>query len=85
MNSLFSRKLHLVYLLSDRMEHPERPKKLYLQLPVMLCLDVFAVQPNFFARSVAPRLNSFIMSLFLKFLGIMEVLIIHNLQVSKFC
>ena len=60
------------------MKHPERPKKLCLQLLLMLSLDIFAVQPNFFAKSIALRFDSLIMSSFLKFLGIIEVFLANN-------
>ena len=65
MDSPLFRKLQLVRLLPDRMEHPERPKELCLQLPVAFGLDIFAVQPNFLAGGVAPRFDSFIVSSFL--------------------
>ena len=78
------RKLQLVRLFSDRIEYPERPKKLCFQLLVTFGLDIFAVQPNFFARGVAPRLGSLIVSLFLKFLGMMEVFPANNHQFSGF-
>ena len=72
------KELQLVRLLSDRMENPERPKELCLQLPVMLGLDIFAVQSNFFARGVAPRFDSLIMSSFLQFLGMVEIFLANN-------
>ena len=69
MNSPFFKKLQLIYLLPDRMENPERPKELCFQLPVAFGLDIFAVQSYFLAWGVAPRFDSFIVSLFLQFLG----------------
>ena len=84
MDSPLFRKLQLVRLLPDRMEHPERPKDLCLQLPVAFGLDVFAVQPNFLARGIALRLDSIIVSFFLKFLGVVEVFPTNNDQFSEF-
>ena len=78
MNSLFFRKLQLEYLFLKKMEHLERPKKLCLQLSIMLSLNIFVVQPNVLARDVALRLDFFIISLFLKLLGMVEVLATHN-------
>ena len=65
MDSPLFRKLQLERLLADRMEHPERPKELYLQLPVVFGLDIFIVQPNILAGGVAPRFDSLIVSSFL--------------------
>ena len=72
------RKFQLICLFSDRMKDSERPKELCLQLPVTFGLDIFAVQPNFFAGGVAPRFDSFIVSSFLKFLGMVEVFLANN-------
>ena len=81
-NSLFLRKLELIYLFSNKMEYSEQPKKLCLQLPVTLALDVFAVEPNFLARSIVSRFDSLIVNLLLKFLGMMEVFPANNHQFS---
>ena len=40
------------------MEHPKWPKKLCLQLPVTLDLDLFDDQPNFLAKGIVLRLDS---------------------------
>ena len=69
MNSLFLRKLQLVCLLSNRMEHLERPKKLRLQFLVMFALDIVAVQPHFLTGGVTPRFISLIVSSFFEALG----------------
>ena len=66
------------------MEHSKRPKELCFQLPVTLGLDVFAIQPNFLARGVASRFDSLIVSLFLKFLGMVEIFSANNHQLSTF-
>ena len=78
------RKLQLVCLFSNRIEDSERLKKLCLQLPVAFGLNIFAVQPNFLARSVTPRLDSLIVSLLLKFLGMVEVFLANSHQFSEF-
>ena len=62
------------------MDHPERPKERYLQLLVMFGLDVFAIQPNFLAKGIASRFDSFIVNLFLKLLGIIKVFLANNYQ-----
>ena len=84
MDSPILRKLQLVYLFPDRMEDSKRPKKLCLQLPVAFGLNIFAVQPNFFAGGVASRFDSLIVSSFLKFLGMVEVFSANNHQFSEF-
>ena len=85
MDSLLLRKLQLINLLPDRMENPERSKELYLQLPVVFGLDIFAVQPNFLTGGVAPRFDSFIVSSFLQFLGMVKIFLANNHQLSEFC
>ena len=84
MDSLLLKKLQLVCLLPDRMEHLERPKEFCLQLPIAFGLDIFAVQLNFLTGDVASRLHSLIMSLFLKFLGMVEIFPTNNHQLSEF-
>ena len=84
MHSPLLRKLQLVYLFPNRMEDSKRPKEFCLQLPVAFGLDIFAVQPNFFAKGVAPRFDFLIVSLFLKFLGMVKVFSANNHQFSKF-
>ena len=85
MNSSFLRKLWLVFLLSDKMKHLERPKELCLQLLVALALDIFAVQSNFLIGKIALGFDSFILSPFLKFLGKVEVFLANSYQLSEFC
>ena len=48
----------------------------------MFGLDVFAIKLNFIARGVALRLDSLIQSLFLEFLGMVEILSANNHQLS---
>ncbi len=50
------------------MEDSERSKKLALELLVPLRLDVFAIQPDLLARSIATALYSLIMGSFLQLL-----------------
>ena len=64
------------------MEHLERLKKLCFQLTVLLDLDVFTIQPNFLVEDITPRLDPIILSLFLKFLGMVEVFLANNYQLS---
>ena len=84
MNSPFLRKLQFVCLLPNRMEYSERPKKLCLQLLVTLGLNIFAIQPNFLARGIASGFDSFIVSPFLKFLGMVEIFSANNHQLYEF-
>ena len=84
MDSPLLRKLQSVYLLPDRMEHPERPKELCFKLPIAFGFDIVAVQPNFLAGGVALRFDSFIVSPFLQFLGIVEIFSAYNHQLSEF-
>ena len=82
MDSPLLRELQLVCLFPDRIEDLERPKELCLQLLVAFGLDIFAIQPNFFTRGIAPRFYSLIVSSFLKFLGMVEVFLANNHQFS---
>ena len=50
----------------------------------MFGLDVFAIQPNFFARGVALMFDSLIVSLFLKFLSMVEIFLANNYQLFEF-
>ena len=84
MNSLILRKLQLVGLLPDRVEHLERPKKLYLQLAVPLGFDKLAVQLDLLAEGVAPWLGFLIVCSLLEFLGVVEILATYNHQLSQF-
>ena len=84
MNSPFLGKLQLVCLLPSRMEHSKRSKEFCLQLPVPLGPNIFTVQPNFLARRIALGFDSFIVSPFLKFLGMVEVFLTNNYQLIEF-
>ena len=50
------------------MEDLERFKKPVFKLFILLYFDVFAIQPNFLACSIAMTLYSFIMGFILQFL-----------------
>ena len=50
------------------MEDLEGSKKFAFELFVSLCFDIFAIQPDFLAQSIATVLYSFVMSFFLQFL-----------------
>ena len=55
------------------MQNLKRFEELCFKLLVLFDLGIFAVQPNFITRGIAPKLNAFIVGLFLKFLGMVEV------------
>ena len=78
MDFLLLRKLQLVRLILNRMEHPEWPIEICLQIPIVFDLVIFAVQPNFLVGSVIPRFDSFIVSLLLEFLGMVEIFSTNN-------
>ena len=84
MNSPILKKLQLVSLLPDRVEHLERPKELCLQLPVTLGLNILAVQPNFLTGNVILGFDFLIVSSFLKLLGMVKIFLAHNYQLSEF-
>ena len=84
MNSPIPRKLSLVGLLPNIVEHSEQLKELCLQLPVVLGLNILIVQPNSLAGSVALGFGSFIMSSFLKFLGMVEIFLAYTHQLFEF-
>ena len=48
----------------------------------MFGFDIFGIQPNFIAGGIASRLDAFIVSLFLKFLGMVEVFAANDHQLS---
>ena len=52
------------------MEDSERFKKFAFELFVSLCFDVFAIQPDLLARSIATVFYSFVMGFFLQLLCI---------------
>ncbi len=50
------------------MEDLEETKKLVLKLLVLLCFDVFTIQPDFLTQNVAIAFYSFIIYFFVQFL-----------------
>ena len=64
------------------MKYLKQSKELCLLLPVLFGLDVFAIQLNIFARSIAPRLDALIVGPLLKFFGMVEVLMANDHQLS---
>ena len=66
------------------MEDSERPKKFCFQLPFALILDILAVQPNFLVGSIVLGFDSLIVSLFLKFLGMVEIFSANDHQLFEF-
>ena len=60
----------------------KRSKELRLQLPVLLGLDIFAIQPNFIIKSIASRFDISIVGALLKLLSMVKVLTANNHQLS---
>ena len=71
MNSLLFWQFKFIGMVTNRMQDLKRPKQFHFQIPIVFGFDIFAIQPNFFAGSITSRLNSFIIGLFLQFLGIL--------------
>ncbi len=71
-------------LLPYCIEDLEGSKEFALEFLVPLCLDVFAIQPEFLARSIATALYSLIIGSFLQFLCVEKVLIANFHQLSQF-
>ena len=71
---LLGRQLQFVSLFSYCMEDSEESKKLPFKLFVPLCFDVFTIQPDFLAQSIATAFNSFIINFFLQLLCMEQVL-----------
>lgn len=65
------------------MNDAEQSKKLGLELLIFFGFDVFTILSNFVAGSVDAKFNAFLMSFFLKFLGIKEVIAIDDYEFSK--
>ena len=60
-----------VGLATHWVQNSKRSKELRLQLLIAFGFDIFAVQPNLLSGSVTSRLSSFIVGLFLQFLGML--------------
>ena len=65
------RQFKFVGLATYWVQNSKKPKELRFQLPIIFDFDIFAIQPNFFAKSVTSRLSSFIVCSFLQFLGML--------------
>ncbi len=65
------------------MEDSERSKKLALKLLVPLCFDVFAIQPDFLAWSIATALYFLVMGSILELLYVEKVLTANFYQLSQ--
>ena len=50
---------------------------------ILLNSEVLATQPDFITWDIALRLDLFIMSLFLKFLGVVKILLANGYEVLK--
>ena len=84
MDTLSFQQFKFVGLAIHQMQNSKKPKELCLQLLIAFGFDIFAVQPNFFARSVTFRLSSFIVGLFLQFLSMLQVFSVCSHKISKF-
>lgn len=52
----------------------KKVEKLGFKLLIVLCFNVFIIEPNFLAQYVAPRLHTFVIYMFFKFLSLEWVL-----------
>ena len=73
-----------VDLATYRVQNLKRPKEFCLQLSIAFGFDIFTVQPNFFTRTVTSRFSSFIVGLFLQFLGMLQLLSIYSHEIPMF-
>ena len=55
--------------------------KLSFQFAILLDYELFITQPDFIAWSIALRLYSLIMGLFLKFLGVVDILLVNGYKI----
>ena len=80
MDPPFPWQFEFVGLFAYWVQNSKRSEKLCLQLPVIFDFDIFAVPLNFITGGIAPRLDTFIISPLLKFLGIVEVFFANDHQ-----
>ena len=66
------------------MEHLERPKKFGFELPLLFCLDVVAIEPDFLTWCIAQGFQAFVMSLHLEVLRMQKVLATNVDQLPQF-
>ncbi len=64
------------------MEDLEESKKLAFKLLIPICFDVFAIQPDFLARSVATALYSLVIGFLLQLLYVEKILTANFHQLS---
>ena len=82
-NPPFLRQFELVSLFAYWVLYSKRTEKLGFQLAILLSSEVLATQPDLVARGIALRLDSFIVGLLLKFLGVVEILLANGHEVSE--
>ena len=61
----------------------KRTRKLGFQLAIPLNSEVLATQPNLVAWGIVLRLDSLIVGLLLKFLGVVEILLANGHEVIE--
>ena len=59
-------------------------EKFGFQLIILFSFDMFATQINFITQGIVLRLDSFIVNLFLKFLGMIKILLVNGYKVLEF-
>ena len=62
----------------------KKTKKLGFQLTISLNSKELATQPDLVTQGIALKLDSFIMGLLLKFLGVIEILLVNGHEVLGF-
>ena len=62
------------------MKNLKQFEKICFQLLVLFSFNIFDIQPNFIAKDIASRLDTFIIRPFLKFLSIIKIYSINNYQ-----
>lgn len=80
LNFLFFRKFYIINLLFDGMKYLKRSKKLFFQFLILYFHDLFAIQSKIIPKDITIGLYIFILSVFLKFLSIIEVFLVDNYQ-----
>lgn len=65
------------------MKNLEQTQKLGFKLLILLCFDLFVIEPNLLPWCIAARLYALIVSLLLLFLGVKLVLLANWYQVSQ--
>ena len=73
-----------VSLATYPVQYSKSSKELRFQLLIIFGFDIFTAQLNFLAGSIISRLSSFIVSSFLQFLSMLQVLSLCNYKIPKF-